>query len=343
MAAQKVPVYLSYLLCLDLTSSTKAVWLAMQLDHAAKPSQRQLSRMTGISRPTISKALVRLAASGRPSIAPEAKGLSQTRVWIDRDLITDKRLPAMARVIYCILLGLRRKKRTDLLASYAKIAKVLGLQARTVRRAILRLVEVGWLGLSQRSQRAPLRFSFPNPKTARQAADVRRAEHRLHKSKYRGETLALLWCDNLVDSTNYVDDYFPQAFTNPNTNELLQADRYYFDQKVAIEFNGPQHDGPTGLFPEPVARAQIARDRVKQQICDRLGIGLITLRPEDLTLRQMKQILGRFLPLRPLSPTEPILAFLERKSRLYREAITRIRRTTSGTRKATTPGQADAG
>lgn len=327
MAAQKVPIHLSYLLCPDFTAATKVVWLAMRLDD--KASQRKLNRLTGISRPTISKALVRLKSPFRPYIAPEVKELSQTRVWVDRDLITDKGLPAMARVIYCVLLGLRKLRRIDILSSYANIAKVLRIQARTVRRAVLHLIEAGWLAISQRNQRAPIRFSFPNPKMARQAAEVRRAEQRLAKSKLRGESLALLWCDSLVDSTNYVDDYFPQAFTNPDTNQLLQADRYYLDQQVAVEYNGPQHDGPTERFPEPIARAQIARDHIKQQICDRLGIGLITLRPEDLTLRRMKQILGRFLPLRPVRPTEPIIAYLERKSRLYREAIGRLRQTGS--------------
>lgn len=167
MAAQKVPIHLSYLLCPDLTASMKVVWLAMRLDKQPKASPTYLSRLTGLSRPTIRKAVARLKAPCRPYIAPEAKELSQTRVWVDRDLITDRNLPAMARVVYCVLLGLRKRKRTDLLSSYKTIAKVLRLQARTVRRAILRLVEAGWLAIKQRSQRAPIHFSFPDPLKAR--------------------------------------------------------------------------------------------------------------------------------------------------------------------------------
>lgn len=332
MAARSVPVHLSYLLSPDLTASMKLVWLGLQLDKPSKRSPTYLRRQTGISFPTIRKALARLKAPCRPYIAPEAKELSQTRVWVPRDLITDRRLPAMARVIYCVLLGLNKQRRTDILSSYVAIAKVVRLQARTVRRAVLQLVDAGWLAISQRSQRAPIYFSFPDPKAARQAAELRRAEQRLEKSKYQGETLALLWCDSLVDSTNYKDDYFPSAFTNPETNELLQADRYYFDHKVAIEFNGPQHDGPTELFPEPVARAQIARDRTKQQICARQGIALITVRPEDLTLRRMQRILGRFLPLREAAPNEPVISLLERRSLRYRQAIGRILRESTKTR-----------
>lgn len=326
MAARKVPIQLSYLLCPELTASAKVVWMAFQLDPERTPSQREISRLTGISRPTVSKAVGRLEQPCRPYTPPRLEALRDTRVWVDRDLITDKRLPAMARVVYCVLLGLGRLGRSDVMASYARLAGVLRVQARTVRGAVLRLVEAGWLAISQRSQRAPIRFSFPNPKTARQAAEVRRAEQRFEKAKYKGEALALLWCDYLVDSTNFLDDYFPQWLTNPYTNQLLQADRYYFDQNVAIEFNGPQHDGPTEWFSERTAQAQIDRDRMKQEISKRLDIALVTLRPEDLTFKRMKEVLGKFLPLRPVSATEPIIAFLERKSREYREAIGRALR-----------------
>ncbi|NLN28990.1 MAG: hypothetical protein GX161_12275, partial [Firmicutes bacterium] len=67
-------------------------------------------------------------------------------------------------------------------------------------------------------------------------------------------------------------------------------------------------------------------DRMKQEISKRLDIALVTLRPEDLTFKRIKEVLGRFLPLRPVSATEPIIAFLERKSREYREAIGRALR-----------------
>src|SRR5690606_13722497 len=105
--------------------------------------------------------------------------------------------------------------------------------------------------------------------TARQRGQVRRAEQRLSRADFYGETLALLWCDTLVDNRNYEDNYYPEFLINPQTGELLQADRYYFDHNVIIEFNGPQHDGPTEWFSEEEAEAQMVRDRIKRQICER--------------------------------------------------------------------------
>lgn len=245
--------------------------------------------------------------AGQPQVSPKLGSLGKIRVRVNPDLITDTAVPPLARVLYCVLLGLERLKKGDTLSSYAAIAQVVHLQPRTVKQAIGALVGTGWLAISQPNQRAPLRFGFPNPTVARQRALIRRARLRLLKSKYRGEALALLWCDTLVASTNCMDDHFPVRFINPVTHELLAADRYYFDPDVAIEFNGPQHEGPTTQFSAEVAAAQIARDRIKREICDREKIPLITLRPEDLTFQRMREIIGRVLPLHDLKGDEPII------------------------------------
>lgn len=329
MAAKTVPVRLSYLLRPDLTASVKLVWLGLLLDrdleHRKLYSPSRIQRRVGVSRPTVRKALRRLKEPCRPLVPAELSGLSQKRIQVDPDLITDSNVPAMARVLYCIILGLKQLKRADVLTSYSRIAEVVRLQPRTVRLALRALVDAGWLAIAQVHKRAPLRLSFPNPKLARQRAEVRRARQRLEKSKYRGEALALLWCDTLVASEHYKDDFFPGSFTNPLTNELLQADRFYFDHKVAIEFNGPQHDGPTLLFTAAAAEAQRVRDCLKQEICDRQGIALLTLRPEDLTFGRMRELLGSKLPLHDVAVHEPIVGYLEKQSRAYIESIQRIR------------------
>lgn len=330
VAGGTIPIRLSYLLCPDLTASVKLVWLGLRVDQNLKKSvlrsPTRIQRRIGISRPTIRKALDRLKERPRPQVSPDLHGLSQTQVRVNPALITDTAVPALARVLYCLLRGLARHKRADILSSYARIATVVHLQARTVRLAIRALVDAGWLAISQANQRAPLHFSFPDPKVARQRADLRRAKQRLEKSKYYGEALSLLWCDTLVDSTDYQDDYFPDSFTNPLTNQLLQADRYYFDYKVAVEFNGPQHDGPTLHFPAEVAQAQIARDQMKREISERQQITLITLQPKDLTFQRMRKVLGKVLPLRYVTGDEPIINYLQEKSSDYHEFIEKIRR-----------------
>src|SRR5690606_35243868 len=131
--------------------------------------------------------------------------------------------------------------------------------ARTVRKSIRQLVDAGWLAMHRKNRKAKLVISFPNPKLALERAQVRRAQMRLKKTKAVGETLMREYLDVMVEADKYKDDYAPAALTNPHTNELLDFDRYYVDEHVAVEFNGPQHDGPTERFPEEVARKQMER------------------------------------------------------------------------------------
>lgn len=330
MAVRTVPIRLSRLLCPDLTPCTKLVWLALQLDRdLPRKKLRSPSRIrhrVGTSRTTIRRALLSLEEPHRLHIPADLVALGRLQVRVRTDLITDKSVPTLARVLYCVLLGLHRLKRYDILSSYAAIAKVVLLQPRTVRRAVHALEEAGWLAISQKNKHAPIYFSFPDPVVARKNVEVRRAQQRLRKSGLIGENLARLWCDSLVASNNFSDDFYPDFLTNPMTNELLQADRYYFDHSVIIEFNGPQHDGETEYYSAAEAQAQIARDRIKQEICRRHGIPLITLRPEDLTFQRLRELLGKVLPLRDISREEPVISYLETVSHQYRKSIRRIRK-----------------
>lgn len=329
MATTTVSVQLSYLLRSDLTAPRKLVWMALRLDRHLKRvklySPTRIQRRIGVSRPTIRRALVGFREPWKPQWDPDLQKLARIQVRVKAQLITDKTLPPMARVVYCVLLGLRRLKRFDILSSYAGIASVLRLQPRTVRRAILQLVGAGWLAVSQKNQRAPLHFSFPDPKETQRRSAIRRIKQRLEKAKYHGEALTLLWCDTLVACDHYKDDHFPEHFTNPFTNERLQADRFYFlGNGVAVEFNGPQHDGPTAMYSEAQAKAQIARDQLKQQISARQKIPLVTIRPEDLTYRRMHELLGKALPLHSIPADDPVVEYLEYRSKRYRERMQQI-------------------
>lgn len=330
-----VAIPLSALLSPDLTPATKLVWMSQQIEPGMETRELQspsrIQREIGICRPTARKALRRLTAGWRPRVPLDVRGLKYTVVDVNLDLIRDKSVPGIARVLYPILRALTQRKRTAVLSSYADIARITHLQPRTVRLAIRALVNAGWLAISQVHQRATIRFSFPNPKAVSQKAEVRRAKQRLEKSKFRGETLALLWCDALVADANYRDDHFPKSLTNPETNQSLQADRYYVGRNVAIEFDGPQHDGPTPLFSETETKRQIARDKLKREICRRQRIPLITLRPEDLTFQRLQAMLGSVLPLLDLTGEEPVIGYLERESAEYLKAISHIRRQAAST------------
>lgn len=330
MAARFVSIELAPLLRPELTPCTKLVAIGLQidqhLDEKLLRSPSRLRRRLGPSRTTIRKALDILATAYSELVPPGLSQLFHLKVAVPEELITDKSIPATARVLYCILCGLRQLGMYKTLSSFAGIAEVVGVQARTVRQAVLHLVQAGWLAISQKHKHAPIRFSFPDPVKARQQAERRRAEQVLAKNQVIGETLARVWCDTLVDSNSYHDDCYPEFLINPDTNQLLQADRYYPDHKVIIEFQGPQHDGATERFSEAEAEAQMKRDNIKREICRRLKIPLIELRPEDLRLKRLRKLLGKVLPLKARSKDEPVIRFLEEESRKYQVAIRSIRR-----------------
>lgn len=335
MSANQVFIHLGKLVSPELTVATKLVWLGLKIEPRLKNeelrSPTRLQRRIGVSRPTVRKALAVLDEKRwcRPQLDGILDRLWRIQVKVNPNLIADTEVPATARILYCLLQGLVKVKGVAELKSYEAIAKAVRLQPRTVSRAIRALVNAGWLAISRKHPRAPICFSFPDPRVAWQRAKIRRAEQRLAKAKYKGEALALLWCDELVADKHFEDDHFPKALTNPTTNELMQADRYYFDHAVAIEFNGPQHEGPTLRFPRQVALAQMERDETKRGICQRQSISLITLRPEDLTFERMRGILSPSLPMRNVHKDEPIIKLLERESQEYIEFITNLRRHTN--------------
>lgn len=343
-------VHLAPLLSPQLTSCTKLVAIGLDFlrDPYTKklkegPSPTRLRRLLGPSRTTILKALAALNRPWRYEVPADLESLPKMSVKIPEALIADRTLPPLARVVYCVLVGLSQLNRHDILSSFAAIAAVLKLQRRTVRQAMLALERAGWLGIKQKSKYAPIRFSFPNPQVASRKAEVRRAKQFLQTHAHQGEALARLWCDALVDSAHYKDNFYPKFLINPDTNELLQADRYYLKHNAIIEFQGPQHDGATELFSEEEAREQMERDRIKRQICARHKIPLIELRPEDLTYARLRELLGRFLPLRDRSPKEPIIRFLEKRSRRYRKYMEGVRkRAGQGRRGARRPPTDDA-
>ena len=183
MVEKTVAVDLSYVLRPDLTSAEKLVWLALQLDaHLEDNKLRSPSRIrqrVGLSRTTIRKALARLEEPWIPQFPPDLQALACRRVEVPAGLITDSCLPATARLIYCIIVGLQGQGRVDLLSSYAGIAGILGVQPRTVRRAVQRLADAGWIVVRQANRRAPLQFDFPADEAELAHDDFRLLEERL--------------------------------------------------------------------------------------------------------------------------------------------------------------------
>lgn len=141
---------------------------------------------------------------------------------------------------------------------------------------------------------------------------------RLDEASFVGEALMREYLSLIGDSDEYDDNATPGFLVNPFTGEEMQFDRYY-QPRVAFEFNGPQHYGPTARYSkEADIRKQQGRDYIKIGISATRGIRLVVVHPEDLTLEVMRQKVDGLLPLRNLDGHEPLIAYLESVSRAYR-------------------------
>lgn len=89
----------------------------------------------------------------------------------------------------------------------------------------------------------------------------------------------------------------PDFLKNPETNRPLEIDCYNHDLKIGIEYNGEQHY----VFPNGFHRRydefekQLRRDQFKVEMCDRLGIYLITV-PYTVPHDRIKDYIDYYRP-----------------------------------------------
>lgn len=114
----------------------------------------------------------------------------------------------------------------------------------------------------------------------------------------------------LIESDEYEDDAKPSFLVNPSTGERLQFDRYY-PPIAAFEFQGRQHTAASKRFSPAEVAKQRTRDLIKRGLCDELGIALVTVEAQDLTLERMRQKIGNLLHLRDLTGLDELVEYLE--------------------------------
>lgn len=325
----RVPV--SLLFSKEVTASVKLVWMALQLDAHLEErvllSPTRLATRTGLSRPTIRRAIAKLVALGwyeRPSAGKVPAKLSLgPKVSITCDLITDTRMSAQARVVYGALQATPYFHRAKGKFSYASLGRLMNLGVKAVKRAARQLAHMGWIEVKQANKMAPIYFRLCNPVAAEAVAEVLRIQRRLNRAKYFGEALMREILSLSVDSREFQDGATPDILANSATGGSMELDRFYYRHNVAFEFNGPQHYHPTERFTAEEVAEQQRRDQLKRQICKDNRVKLITVHPEDLSLHTMRQFIGKLLPLRKSPIHRKTIRYLELKSRNYRRIAER--------------------
>lgn len=81
----------------------------------------------------------------------------------------------------------------------------------------------------------------------------------------------------------------PKFLKNPLTNRSLEFDCYNHKLRLALEYNGYQHYTFPNVYhkSETAFRAQLKRDEIKKDICDKLGITLIIV-PHTVQISDLK-------------------------------------------------------
>ncbi len=287
-------------------------------------SPSNIAALIGVAKSTVYRAIAGLADGGWCS--PDgtlAMNGGRELTSIPMALVTDATLRPQARVLYGVLQKSFNHGKKQGRCTYARVRAITGLHVRTVKRALMELAGAGWLQMSQENQLAPIRFTLCNPFLDRQRAAVAAAKRRIKRAPFRGEALMREYLTHLVDSEDFEDDASPGFLVNPASGERMQLDRYY-PPKVAFEFNGPQHYGPTEKYSAEEAQKQRARDLMKIGTCVLKEIKLVIVHPEDLTADRIREKVGAALPLRPLSDKDPLIQYLESLSRTYRRQARRI-------------------
>jgi hypothetical protein len=240
-------------------------------------------------------------------------------VKIYTDLLFDKSLSVRARLFQGLLQLTPDFKEDDRQCSYLSLSKELNMGLKSVRNAVEKLVESGWLAIKQKNRLAPLFLTMRHP--IREASEklATRIQKNLNYAMHKGEGLMKAILTLTVASDKYTDNGKLGILINDETDSPMEFDRYYPDFAIAFEFNGTQHYRPTDLYNEETVRKQQARDRLKEMLSAKNGIKLITIQPQDLTVNSILQKIGDSLPLQDLRYSKETIKYLERLCAGYRK------------------------
>ncbi|HYG56894.1 MAG TPA: hypothetical protein VD902_02335 [Symbiobacteriaceae bacterium] len=308
------------LLSPDLSVSAKLIWMVEGLRPAGvKPGTTWLCQASGLSRPTVLTALAQLAAQGWDPARAE-----EPAVPVPAALLTNRKIGIHGRVLYGLLLLTPAFSHPSGSFTYAELAAMSHASPNTAAKAVAELASAEWIMVERKSRLARIRFELTFPGCTRGMDALAAAQSRLNHVDHYGEGLMREYLSLLIDQEDYQDGAFHGFLVNPRTGELLQLDRFY-PPNVGFEFNGPQHNRATDKYPAQVVARQQERDYVKLGICVTRGITLVTIYPEDLTLKRMQQKVANLLPLRDLTGHELLIDHLEMESSDYRASIAAIK------------------
>lgn len=276
----------------------QAGWLAVNRGSGPRPSEYRLASPKAVRRPA---------------------------VRVPAFLIGDRSVTMAAKCLYAWLLAQGAPETNEVVLGRTDLVSRAGIGSDNFVRATLRhLSDRGWLRVVRHAKASLFSYEPLDPHLAVRQAERERVENVLVKKSFAGEKILQSMLTVMVADLEFVDNGRPGKMTNPYTGEPLEFDRWYMAAGVAFEFNGPQHDGPTAMFPDPnEAKRQRGRDLMKTGLAEEHKIRLIVVKPNELTFSAVTKKIGDSLPLRTLRREDPVVAYLMEASRRYVRAVRR--------------------
>jgi len=198
--------------------------------------------------------------------------------------------------------------------SMNEVPATANVSESSAKKACRQLASRKWMSFVKTSYRTRPVARIPYEHQVKMAEDFE-ALYKLVRN--RGEFLMKRYLDLRVSSDECVDNARFEFLINPETDEPLEYDRYYTN-KVAFEFNGPQHHGPTEMYPDSQASKQTAtRDLVKKALSRDANVNLVIVEAKDLVPDAFDKLLPVELALNDIDRDGPYFRAFARLCSAY--------------------------
>ncbi len=224
-----------------------------------------------------------------------------------RALLAESELSPIAKIVWqatakCLPQGMN------------EVPPAAGVSRSSAFKACRQLASYRWMSFVKTDYRVRPLARIPYEHQVKMAEDFE-ALYKLVRN--RGEFLMKTYLDMRVLSDEYVDNARFGFLINPETDEPLEYDRYY-TSKVAFEFNGPQHHGPTEMYPNTKASKETnTRDLVKKALSHDANVNLVTVEVEDLVPDAFDKLLPADLALNDIDRDGPYFRAFARLCSAY--------------------------
>ncbi len=223
-------------------------------------------------------------------------------------------LTVTAKHLYAVLLQQSKGSEFRCRFTLAEICRLTHLSKETVIRQMQALIDAGLVTRLGRGE-----YLMRHEGAESWVTLLDQVIKRLKRAEHYAQQLMLEDLSILIPSDKFEDNARVAESTNPLTGERLEFDRFYYEARVAFEFNGDQHYGTTLLYPSSEGfRRRRANDLTKRGLCAENGISLVIITRDDLSLAGIRVKIGNLLPLREGVEDSPVGRFLEQECSRFR-------------------------